>query len=738
MRVAPPVLLSPEERAGLRRQRTRGGPAGRRADLILLAAEGLQDLEIGRRRGLSRQSVGRWRRRFLAARLAGLQNRPSTARRGRIAEEQLQAIVRATLARPRPGGRVWSTRALGREFHVSHMTVRRVWDAYGIRPRRFDAIPSRADPVPDSVPWDLVGLELQGAWAWLALTLHAAPGSSAASIRGSEPLGSSHLGPGGVDDGNANHPDTVGVARGDSHPVSEAASAEFLRFLAELDRRLPGRPSVRVVATPPEATAGASVRRWRIRHPQYDVVVAPDLPRWRGLADAEIGRIGRAALPTRRYRGRVELSQSLTRSIVGFPEASAPFRWIARKSEVDEAEAAYRLRYELAVTGHPGFKTSVPRPGRVPKNLELEDKRRGSARVILREYLRVRAGERVTIEAWTESLAYGNAFVLESLRLGARPLLLYQDEPTYWAATTEVPPRALAALGDHRKAALERTDAFVTFFGPSDRERFHSLSRATRVRLSEYEDSLYQAAARAGARSVQMAIGRVSQASARMYGIDHDGWEQELLDASLVDPKELRTRGRRLARKLASGRELRIVHPNGTDLRLRLRGVPPVLSDGTVDRPTAAGNWSLVTLPAGVVSVAVEESFAEGTFRANVRSSGGLSDSVGDFSGGRWSFTSGRLSGFRYDVGQELFSQSYGRAREGRDRPASVSIGLNERIASAPLLEDQGLGTISMHLGRNEQVGGRTRSDWWAWLFLRGGDLLVDGTPLVRGGTIPA
>ncbi|MCI4326860.1 MAG: helix-turn-helix domain-containing protein [Thermoplasmata archaeon] len=736
MRVAPPVFLSPEERAGLLRRRTRGGPSGERADLILLAAEGLQDLEIGRRRGRSRQSVGRWRRRFLAARLAGLADRPSSGRRGRVPEEDFQAIVRATVARPPPGGRTWSTRALAREFHVSHMTVRRVWDAYGIRPRRFDAVPPRADPVSTSVPWDLVGLELHGPWAWLAMTLHVAVESPARPDRDGAELARRELPSSGLVPWTFDRVEFVGGGPSDTRSSSDSAASELLRFLGELDQRLADRPAVRVLATPPHSANGLALRRWKIRHPQYEIVVAPDLPHWRGLAEAELARVGRAAPPPRHYRGRVELSESLTRSIVGFPEGSGPFRWMARKSDIDEAEAAYRLRYELAVTGHPGFKGPLRPSGPVPPGPDLAEKRRRSARRILREYLRVRAGERVTIEAWTESLDYGNAFVLESLRLGARPLLLYQDEPTYWAATTEVPAKALAAMGDHRKAALERTDAFVTFFGPSDRERFHSLPRATRFRLGEYEDTLYQTAAKAGARSVQMAIGRVSEASARMYSVDLEGWRHELLDATLVDPKELRDRGRRVARRLSKGHELRIVHANGTDLRLRLRGARPVVSDGTVGRPTAAGNWSLVTLPAGVATVAVDETFAEGTFRANVRSSGGLSDSVGDFSGGRWTFAGGRLTSFRYDAGQDLFAQSYGRAREGRDRPAYVSIGLNERIANAPLLEDQGLGTISMHLGRNEPVGGRTRSDWWAWLFLRGGDLLVDGSPVVRDGRL--
>jgi transposase len=51
-----------------------------RAKVVLLAARGLQNKEIGERLDLPRQIVCKWRRRFFEERLAGLEDRP---RRGR-------------------------------------------------------------------------------------------------------------------------------------------------------------------------------------------------------------------------------------------------------------------------------------------------------------------------------------------------------------------------------------------------------------------------------------------------------------------------------------------------------------------------------------------------------------------------------------------------------------------------------------------------------------------------------
>jgi len=51
-----------------------------RAKIVLLAAEGLENKEIGKRLDISRQIVSRWRKRFFDERLAGLQDRPGRGR----------------------------------------------------------------------------------------------------------------------------------------------------------------------------------------------------------------------------------------------------------------------------------------------------------------------------------------------------------------------------------------------------------------------------------------------------------------------------------------------------------------------------------------------------------------------------------------------------------------------------------------------------------------------------------
>lgn len=510
----------------------------------------------------------------------------------------------------------------------------------------------------------------------------------------------------------------------------------LLNFLETIDRRAPYGMEIAVATTGIPNPLSATWTQWSLRHPRVHVDPIPNSNDWRRRVTADLRTLGRSSSETKRLGGAAELVRSLDRFLSAYSSAADAFEWIAKSQEIASGRGARRLRYDLSVTGHVGFKSPTAAPPVMPLVPPTDARGRAMARAVLRDYLRVRSGERVTIETWSSTLIYANDFVLESLRIGAVPLVLYLDEPTYWAATTEVPPAQLAKLGDHRRAALQRTDALVSFFGPSDRERFHALPRTVALKLGDYRDASYHAVEKRGARAVEMAIGRASAASARMYGVNYDVWLNELIEATLVDPQTLRTKGRRLARRLATGRELVITHPNGTDLRLRLRGCLPEVADGIASPARPGHALDLTTIPAGVVSVAVDERFGEGRFRSNVANSVGVSSSVGELVGGCWTLRKGRIQRWSYDEGKELFDQSYARAGSGRGQPGSISIGLNPHISVSPLLKDQERGVVTFQIGRNDHLGGSNHATWWAWLLLSGATVSVDGTEILTGGRL--
>ena len=79
------VLLSVDEKVRLQaiaRKYTSQYRDVMRAKIVLLAAEGLSNKEIGQRLDLPRQIVSKWRKRFFDQRLAGLQEKPRRGRPG--------------------------------------------------------------------------------------------------------------------------------------------------------------------------------------------------------------------------------------------------------------------------------------------------------------------------------------------------------------------------------------------------------------------------------------------------------------------------------------------------------------------------------------------------------------------------------------------------------------------------------------------------------------------------------
>ena len=371
-------------------------------------------------------------------------------------------------------------------------------------------------------------------------------------------------------------------------------------------------------------------------------------------------------------------------------------------------------------------------------------KARAVASLVLSKTLRVRAGENVTVETWSGTLPWANAFILEARRLGARPVLLVEDEETFWASVASGDLKALGTPGRHEWALLERTDAYVFFWGPGDMAREMRLPPKTRDLLWGYDDRWFTTANRIGLRMARLFLGRVTEASAAVFGVDAAAWRRELVAATLVDPETMHRSGLHVAERLQQGTDVHIMHPNGTDLSLRLRHRPPVVQTGLFDGRTSrkGGHASArrglleANIPAGYVVTALDEDAAEGRYVSNR-----LSFLEGPrLRGGIWEFRNGRLIHYSYLEGREAFDREYAAAGRGRDAPGTLSIGLNPRIHSAPLMNDQALGMVTLSIGANRYAGGttETKNSFKSWLLLAGADVTIDGRPLVRKGKVVA
>jgi leucyl aminopeptidase (aminopeptidase T) len=191
--------------------------------------------------------------------------------------------------------------------------------------------------------------------------------------------------------------------------------------------------------------------------------------------------------------------------------------------------------------------------------------------------------------------------------------------------------------------------------------------------------------------------------------------------------------GERLAARLSSTAELRIHHKNGTDLTLGLLGREPRVETGIVDKAAQARPYGfLANSPAGTVMVALDEKKADGVIVSNQPYiQPGLRAGTG-----RWEFSGGKLVSYSFDEGGKEIQKKYDAAGDGKDRPAFLSIGLNPKGRGVPQYEEIESGMFLLGVGGNAFLGGKTQLPFQMFSMLRGADVDIDGTPLIRSGRV--
>jgi transposase len=102
--------------------------------------------------------VGKWRCRFLKARLEGLYDEPRPGAPRKVTDDQVERVVIQTLESTPRGETHWSTRGLAKATGLSRMTVSRIWHAFGLQPHRSETFKLSPDRQLIEKVRDIVGL----------------------------------------------------------------------------------------------------------------------------------------------------------------------------------------------------------------------------------------------------------------------------------------------------------------------------------------------------------------------------------------------------------------------------------------------------------------------------------------------------------------------------------------------------------------------------------------------------
>lgn len=164
MRVAAEIKLTESERTKLERFSKARNVAERlreRSQIILLAADGLENKEIAERLAQDPGKVGRWRKRYAEQGLAGIiKDKTRPGRIAPISSVKRSRIIKLTVESKPKGMTHWSRTTMAKEVGVSPSSVGRLWAAHGLKPHRVKGFKLSNDKNFEEKLENIVGLYL--------------------------------------------------------------------------------------------------------------------------------------------------------------------------------------------------------------------------------------------------------------------------------------------------------------------------------------------------------------------------------------------------------------------------------------------------------------------------------------------------------------------------------------------------------------------------------------------------
>ena len=356
------------------------------------------------------------------------------------------------------------------------------------------------------------------------------------------------------------------------------------------------------------------------------------------------------------------------------------------------------------------------------------------AKNVIRRTLHIQPKENVIVETWNHGLPIATEIVYQARAAGARPMLLFEDEDTYWRSVKTLPESKLGQVGSHEWKAIAEADGYVFIPGPADitkiREAGKKYSAAT-----AYNGEWYRRAKRNRLRGARLGLGYVTEPRARAYGFDLQDWMAMVLDASSVDGQQIVRAGRKVTRALAKKGRLEITHPNGTSFSCDLVGRSAGIEDGIVTKEDLDAGENMANLPAGEAFVVPDEKSGEGTlvFDRPIAYLGRLIRDV------RVAFDGGRMVKFSASENEDIIRSDWNEAKGPKDLLGFLDIGLNPRARSGFLQDAIVAGSVFVAVGSNDEVpGGKNKTDFSLGASLTGATVTIEGRPVVRKGALAA
>ncbi len=353
------LVVSSADRAQLlgwtKRRKSSHGLA-QRASIVLRCADGQAGSQVATEMRIARNTVGTWRRRFIERGLAGLLDEPRAGAPRTIGDDQVEAVLTTTLETMPPNATHWSTRSLASRTGMSHASVRRIWQAFGLQPHRVESFKLSPDPQFIEKVRDIVGLYLHPPDK--ALVLCVDEKSQIQALDRTQPI--LPLAPGipqrqthdyrrhGTTSLFAALDVASGKVMGETHRRHRAI--EFKAFLESIDRELPDQLDVHIVLDNSSIHKTPLVHRWLLRHPRYQLHFTPTYSSWINQVERWFALLTDKQLRRGTHKSTRQLEDAIRLYLATSNESAKPFAWTKTADEILASIARFCQR--TSVSGH--------------------------------------------------------------------------------------------------------------------------------------------------------------------------------------------------------------------------------------------------------------------------------------------------------------------------------------------------------------------------------------------------
>ena len=352
-KLEPLVLSTPERQVleGWARRRKTSQALALRSRIVLASADGASVTAVAAELGVSRDTVRKWRRRFMVSRLEGLGDDPRPGAPRKITDEQVELVITKTLEERGPGEDThWSTRSMAAATGMSQSAVSRIWRAFGLKPHLVQTWKLSADPQFIDKVRDVVGLYLNPPEK--ALVLAVDEKSQIQALDRTAPcLPILPTTPARMTHDYVRHGTTSLFAALDITSGSVIAQhyrrhrhQEFLRFLKLIDAAVPNGLELHLVCDNYATHKTPDVKKWLLRHPRFHLHFTPTSSSWMNLVERWFAELTNRKLRRSAHRSVTELEADIRRWINAWNKDPKPFVWTKTADEILGTLGAYCRR----------------------------------------------------------------------------------------------------------------------------------------------------------------------------------------------------------------------------------------------------------------------------------------------------------------------------------------------------------------------------------------------------------